>query len=128
MRKLTKKDVEFTITAEPEDMPIRGNCLASGDAAADKALEDELIERVNNGDEWAWCCAHVQASVTLADGTKVYGDDYLGGCSYASEADFTKDDYYRDMCNKALSDLQEKLEAMVKSGELVKDFLKKKGA
>ena len=68
---------------QEDDCPVRGNALASGDDAYDKKVEDEILERLDNGDVWAWAVVEVRAG---------YGDlsasDYLGACSYESEKDF----------------------------------------
>lgn len=97
-----KLGVEFTLEIEEEDTPVRGNAMASGDDAADKALEDSIIDRLSVGDLWAWCCVRVTASITIG-GTRYSGDDYLGGCSYDGERDFKQSGgYYEDMKENAL--------------------------
>lgn len=83
----------FTIEAQSEWIPVRGNAQASGDAADDRAVEDAIIARLNAGDEWAWCCVVVTARWNGFEGT-----DTLGCCSYESEADFKRTGgYYDDM-------------------------------
>ncbi len=80
--------------------------FASGDEAADKANVDEINARLDSGDLWAWCVVRVVAK------WKGYrGDDVLGACSYQDEADFIRcDDYYRDMCNEALANLNARVQ------------------
>jgi hypothetical protein len=100
IRKITKGEVKFTIRAEMDETPVRGNALASGDDAEDRKQEDEIIGRLDAGDVWAW------ANVTVVARWRSFqGSDNLGACSYASEEDFKTDGYFEDMCNTALADL-----------------------
>ena len=88
------------VIAEQDDCEVRGNALASGDDAADRECEDTIIERLNNGDVWAW--ASVAVKVSHPAWPEIEGVDYLGCCSYADEADFTAyDGYYPDMVREA---------------------------
>jgi len=105
MRKLRAKDVTFTLTAEQDDLPVRGNAMASGDDEVDKAYEDQILARLDHGDEWAW------ASVTVrAEWNGFVGEDHLGGCCYRDEADFTTPGgYYDDMKQEALRMLNEEV-------------------
>ncbi len=83
MRKLTAKDVTFTVTLEPEDLEVRGHFM-SGDPEyeeQDRALEDRIIEAANRGDVEAWCCITVKATYTIGDDT-FEGSDHLGACSF----------------------------------------------
>lgn len=107
---LTESDVRFVIYVEPEDTPVRGNAMASGDPAVDKEVEDEVIRQLDNGNEWAWAFVSVQAQWTAPSGQTYTGFDQLGCCSYESEADFKQSDgYYKDMCVNALDDLNKHL-------------------
>jgi len=75
--KWTNEDgIEFTLEAVEEDIPIRGNAIASGDDEADAKLEAEIIESYENGNLFAWCSLHVVASHPLL--TELYGHNYLG--------------------------------------------------
>lgn len=92
-----------TLEAEQEHIPVRGNAMASGDDEQDRAVEDEIIERLNNGDVWAW--ASVRVAVSHDDIPSIEGDDYLGGCCYADEADFREPGgYFDDMVRSALDE------------------------
>jgi hypothetical protein len=106
---LTIDDVIITLVAEEEDMGVRGNYMASGDEEQDREDEDNIIADYESGNLWAWCVAHV--TVRPKDGriATFSGDDYLGGCSYASEQDFKEGGYYEDMVNTALSELNDRL-------------------
>lgn len=104
----TIEQVNFTLTIEPEDIPVRGNAMASGNDATDKKYEDEIIERLNNGDLWAWCSVCV-----TAERKGVEGVDYLGGCCYKDEKDFKEgDSYYKDMQRQAYDDLVKKINTL----------------
>jgi hypothetical protein len=101
VRRLTADEVEFTVTAEPEDVSPRGNALASGDDDLDKQCEDEILERLDNGDVWAWAYVVVTAKWNGFEGTAG-----LGGCCYRDERDFRKNSmYFEDMKAEALDDL-----------------------
>jgi hypothetical protein len=90
--------IRITLHVEPETEPVRGNALVSGDDALDRACEDELLARLERGDEWAWC----QVGVTVAVGD-LSATQWLGGCSYEGEADFRAGGYYDDKeCKDAL--------------------------
>jgi hypothetical protein len=96
--------VEYRIEIERESIPIRGNCIASGDSAYDRQVEDEIIARRKAGSIWAW------ASVTVIASYQGYeGYNHLGCCSYANQNDFKKCDYYQQMQGEALADLLQKL-------------------
>ena len=89
------------LAAEPDDMPIRGNALASGDDDIDRRAENDIIEQLDAGNAWAW--ASVRVCVTHPAVVGIEGNEYLGCCSYASEDDFKADGgYYDDMVHEAL--------------------------
>lgn len=106
-----KDQVVYAIEAEFDDIPIRGNALMSGDDELDRKVEDELIERVEDGDVWAWASVKVTASIP---GIELEGVDYLGGCSYKDEEGFKVGGYYEDMKAETLADLERQLEAVFK--------------
>jgi hypothetical protein len=84
LKPLTAAEVKIEVKVEPEtDIGLEGNVMVSGDDAADKAAEQSLRERLDRGDELAWCCVIVEASW---QGYK--GFDSLGGVTLDnSEAD-----------------------------------------
>ena len=108
MRKLTETDVVFKLRAEFDDLPVRGNAMASGDDAFDREVEDGVLARLDAGDVWAWASVEV-----TAEWEGVTGRDYLGACSYASEDDFcASGGYFEDMKAGALADLNAQVERM----------------
>lgn len=112
----TINGITYTVTATADDIDVRGNALASGDDAADKAYEDEILARLDNGDVWAWASVEVEATITI-DGHTFTGSDYLGGCSYADAEGFVAEGgYYQDMKAGALDRLRETLRSAVATG------------
>ncbi len=117
-RKLTEADVTFTVEVLEEDTQVRGNAVASDDDAADKELEDEIIQRLENGHVEAWCCLRVKAEWTAPDGTVFEGVQHLGCCSFLPNDTIHKstsaqiaesvDDYA--MKSEALADLQREVD------------------
>jgi hypothetical protein len=101
MSKLNEKEVEYTLTLEPEYMEVRGNAMASGDDAEDRKVEDAILRELE-WNPWAWCCMKVTASWR-----RIEGVDYLGGCSYKDEKEFKQPGgYWDDMKAQALEDLK----------------------
>jgi hypothetical protein len=111
--------IKIRLDVEEERTPVRGNALASEDAAADKACEDEILRRLNAGDQAAWFCAIVTA--TYGGFT---GKDVLGGCSCASIDDFKADAYYDDMKGRAIENLKSNMQAAVLAGNEARRALK----
>lgn len=122
MRKLTEKDVTFTLSVEYDDTPVRGNALACGDDAADKECEDEIIRRLDNGDVWAWCVVRVTATYELPDGSTLEGWDTLGACCYKNERDFKLDGYYVDMKAEAVEDLNRRIQDEINRGRALAEL------
>lgn len=105
LRKLLKSEVQFEVSVEEDDTDPRGNVLVSGDEAADKAAADEVIQRLRNGDVWAWALVKVTASWKGFKAMTV-----LGCCSYENEAEFRSDSYYEQMQTEALAELNSQLQ------------------
>lgn len=88
----TIDEVEFSLIAHPEEIPVRGNAAASGDDDCDKEIEDGIIQQIENGNVWAWACVEVKATWKGLEES-----EYLGCCSYKDEDEFKADGYYQDM-------------------------------
>lgn len=99
IRELQADEVVFLVNCEEEHLPIKGNASAI-DEETDAANEKWIIDQLNAGNEWAWCCVKVTATWRGFEGA-----DYLGGCSYLSYEDFLKNGAYEDMKAEALHDL-----------------------
>lgn len=109
MKNLENK-IEYKVICLPEDLEIRGNVLASGDKQADLDAENEVIEQLNNGNEWAWCRVQVVAYIP---GIELEGVDFLGGCSYRSREEFMQPGgYYDDMKEIAKEDLLKQIQEL----------------
>ena len=106
LRKLKENEVDFELIVHNEDIDVRGNAIASDDDEFDKQIEDEIIDRLNRGDIWAWCCVEVKATFG-----RFSSSDYLGCCCYEDEDDFISGGYYEDMKSQALDELNNELQA-----------------
>lgn len=105
LRNLTVNEVTFTIEANEEYAPIRGNIIDSGDPEYDLKVENEVFDQVNCGNVWAWCGVKV-----VAHWNGFQGVDTLGCCSYASQRDFVENSgYYEGMKGIALANLNEEI-------------------
>ncbi len=104
MTDATPNGVTYRIEVTQDDTPVRGNALASGDDAEDKACEDAILARLDSGDVWAWALVVVVAELAGFRGT-----DSLGACSYTSEADFRASDYFDMMREQARGDLMREI-------------------
>jgi hypothetical protein len=110
IRLLKESEVTFTLECEPEDLPVRGNAMASGNPDVDRETEQWIFAQLASGNDWAWCCVKVTAEWNGFEGV-----DYLGTCSYRSEEEFRSDAYFADMKTRALEDLNETLQATGKT-------------
>ena len=97
----------YALSVAPEDMPVRGNVMASDNSDADRECEDRVLWELSAGNVWAWCCVRVTCTAGGVTGTA-----HLGGCSYASAEDFMAEDgYFSEMQAEARASLLERLEA-----------------
>jgi len=120
IRELTEADVEFTITAEEEHIPIRGS-FDSGDNAADEEMAKSIERDFNSGNEWAWCCVKVTGTWSPTEDVSLKADAYLGGCSYKSKRDFVEcNDYCKDMKAEVLDELNKKVKTCAEALECLK--------
>ena len=108
-----RDEIEFTVEIMPEDLPIEGNCMASGDDEFDRECEQNIQRDLESGNPWAWCIVRVGASHPKLPG--IEGTDYLGCCSYASEDDFKAGGYFDDMCESAYQDLCDTASLLMRS-------------
>ncbi len=106
----SQDDVCYLLEIEQEDQPVRGNAVHSGDEAVDQEVEDEIIEALESGNQWAWCCA-----ICTALQGEWKGQDFLGGCSYRDTQEFIlPGGYWEDMKAEALRSLEQaKVKAVV---------------
>jgi hypothetical protein len=99
-------EIEVSLHCEPEDMPVRGNAMSSGNTVVDEETESAILADLNSGNLWAWCVVVVKAELHGLTGAA-----YLGGCSYKSEADFRADPYFTEMVKEAKADLVSQINA-----------------
>lgn len=105
LKKLTSDEVAFSFSVEPDDIPVKGNALASGDDAADKEAEDAILDRLDRGDELAWCIIVVEAKWQGYRGIAS-----LGGNTLADSAEVESTIKEHDMYTEALDNLNTALE------------------
>lgn len=96
--------VRYSIRALPEDIPVRGNAMASGDDEYDRHVEDHIIAELESGNVWAWCTVQVRARVG-----QFYGDAFLGACSYEDSGDFSRD-HLKAMKEEARDELRKRMD------------------
>ncbi len=101
------------VFAEQDDIPVRGNAMASGDDDFDREVEDEILADLDQGNVWSWGFVTVQCT---CDDCGAVGGDTLGGCSYASEEDFKADAYYADMLANAQTAMRQECTCFAAAG------------
>jgi hypothetical protein len=82
--------INYKVYIETEHEVVRGNASATGNDIYDKKVEDEILERLHNGDTTAWCCVVVIAEFMGYSYTEV-----LGCCSI--KEGITVEDYAENM-------------------------------
>jgi len=96
-----KTKINYSLEIFPEEMEIRGNASAI-DPETDERIARMIEKQLAEGNPWAWCGVKVTAE---CEGFT--GHDFLGGCSYASQAEFCDNGgYYEDMKEQALENLR----------------------
>ncbi len=106
MKTLPRNLVTLTIHMEQDDSPVRGNASASGDDEYDKLIEDGILERLRQDDDWAWCCVTVTGKFG-----PFTADTSLYGCSYNDKEDFMQPGgYYDEMVDEVIEDLERQIE------------------
>jgi len=102
IRPLTETEVRMSIDAEPEHSTPD---FEQEDGSADTELIHQVLKRLEDGNEWAWCVVRV----TMSWG-EWKGVAYLGGCSCDSLEEFIENgDYYQDLKKDALSELNARI-------------------
>ena len=101
-----KNDVEYAIILHEELAPPEGN-FALGDDEEDAATCKKIREDMQHN-EYAWCCIEVRCYYQ----GEIFGNDFLGGCSYESQKGFMEGGYYEDMKDRALEELCAELEKL----------------
>lgn len=114
IRAALAKHATLSIECEPEDMPIEGNASAIGPEEDEKTYR-WIREQLARGNQWAWC--HV---MVRAEWCGLVAEDHIGGCSYESEADFKRLDwYYDDMVRVCLDELAARVAEIVHLTEML---------
>lgn len=102
--------------------------MASGDAKADREVEDEILARLDRGEIEAWCIAIVTAEIEI-DGVTFKGRATMGGCSYETEAQLRQSCFEEyGMKEEALADLKATLIQEAKRAAIAAKALKEIGS
>ncbi|SEW16683.1 hypothetical protein [Chitinophaga arvensicola] len=102
------EEVNFSFEPQYEEIPIRGNYMATGIEQLDREAEAAVLRELENGNIYAWFCAAV-----TAEWRGIKETTYLGGCSYHDEKDF-KRDHYDSMKDEAYKDLIATIKSLAK--------------
>jgi len=108
LKEKIRKEAVVKLFCEPEDVPVKGNALASGDEAMDAEEENRIYSELGRGNEWAWCIAKVTATYQGIEESA-----YLGCCSYASEKDFRDSGEFDNMSDEALDRLFDRVKDLL---------------
>lgn len=117
LRLLTADEVQFNLQIHDEDLPLKGNVMASGDDELDERVVKETQAELDKGNRWAWCCVVVTAKWKSWTGTAVCGCisyfDHTNeeGVVLDGEAQFNDDGEYDCMKKEALEALNEEVQA-----------------
>lgn len=104
--------ITIEVECEPEEVPIDGNCMASGDARIDRTQEKWVRHQLEHGNPWAWCSVRVRAGYGEHE-----ADVYLGCCSYLSGDDFCRPGgHFDDMASEAVRAVLSKAADAAKGG------------
>lgn len=118
LRKLTAAEVTFDVRIEADDCAnereIRGS-FATGEPDLDKQQADEILARLNRGDETAYCGVIVTATWEH-DGVHYAGNDSIWGCTLGDDYTAETVAEHHGMRDNALDDLNRTLEAAVTKG------------
>lgn len=109
LKQLTAADIDIELTSSPEETPILGNAIASGNEAADCEVEEGIRHALEEGNEWAWCSVRVKGTYKGI----LEAEDHLGCCSYGNEEEFrTPGGYYDDMVQTVVDLINEQRNAV----------------
>lgn len=106
-RTLGSNDITIIVTALPEEIPVKGNAICSGDENFDQLVEHEILSRLEQDDVWAWATVAVSVTWNGHEAT-----EYLGCCSYDDEEAFRGCGYCTDMVDAALNQLNHDLQTL----------------
>lgn len=114
-RVLTAADVTFEVTTEAGDINEVAGHFATDDPKADRAQEREIIERLEAGDDSAWCGVIATATWTDEDGNEYTGSDSIWACVLSD--DYTEETVaeHHGVREAALADLNRNIAARVKA-------------
>ena len=97
---------EIRIINKPCDTPVRGNVSASGNDREYREVENNILRRLKDGDEWAWC----DVKVEIQKHGYVGESSWIGGVNCEDKEDFKNSGYYEDLVEEALENLNYNIE------------------
>jgi len=96
---------EIDVTALHEDIRLE-ECFWGGALEQDLKNRNNILEDLNNGNNWAWCCARISINF--------FGEvfsEYLSECSFKDSQDFiTNSGYYEDMLDSLVDQVIDYIE------------------
>jgi hypothetical protein len=102
-------NIKIEVYARQDELPVRGNASAISDEI-DREIENEILERLNDGDIWAWALVEVRAT---DEDSGDHESEFIGGCCYKNEGDFKIfSGYYGEMAAAAAVRLIERRAAI----------------
>jgi hypothetical protein len=115
-------EITYTVHADLDTNPVRGNACFSGDTDFDRAVETGIINRLDRGDIWAWAYVTVKARVEF-NGFICEGEAGLGCCSYENQEEFENDSYFEDLKREAKRALVSELGIIAAQGTMAEEAL-----
>lgn len=119
--------IKYTIEVQPESWYLAveeyENMLSMVETWEHTIAANNWLAAIRNEEYvWNWCSVVVKATYTdYATGIELEGWDSLGCCSYPDGEDqFKACDYYKDMCDNALSMLMGEMSKYIDLGEKLK--------
>lgn len=98
---MNPEKIQIKLIAHPEDEAVED----AFQECRESTLVREIIE-AKESNLWKWCIIELRATYGPFSGSS-----YLGGCSYESGEDFkAANDYYDDMVQDAVMELQKEIE------------------
>lgn len=115
--------IYYRIELLPEDLPVRGNAVASGDPAYDTEVGDGILKDLDRGYVEVWCTLRVTAS-GFEDYTGPLGTAYLGCVSFSRGVSVKEVEEHaraHGMLGEALEDLRREVSKLQRALSLIRD-------
>jgi hypothetical protein len=100
MTTLTLRDVEIHVQTEPDSLELVPQWFD------DKKVARMVIKRLKAGDAWAWSSVTIRVSYQGLESKP----QTTPGCSYENEKEFRKSEFFAQMTDECLKDLNAKFQ------------------